>query len=148
MFLMYQDGHVSKTKIVMILLGVAVIGGLLVFNFMKQNPPSARIVLPDNLSAMAAAGQAPFEKNCSACHGSYGQGTDQGPPLIHNIYNPGHHGDQAFYLAARRGVRAHHWGFGNMPRLAPIAPEVMQSIVVFVREVQRANGIVYKAHNM
>lgn len=138
----------SKKKLFSILLGVAVIGAILVFNYMKQSPPTARIIMPDNLSVKASAGQAPFEKNCSACHGPFGQGSEQGPPLIHDIYNPGHHADQAFYLAVRRGVRAHHWRFGNMPRLAPIEPMVMQSIIAFVREVQRANGIVYKSHQM
>lgn len=144
----YRGARVSKMKLLSILLGIAVIGGILVFNYMKQEPAVARIILPENLSAKAVAGQAPFEKNCAQCHGSFGQGSDKGPPLIHDIYNPGHHGDQAFYLAAKRGVRAHHWRFGNMPRLAPVAPEVMQSIITFIREVQRANGIVYKAHKM
>ena len=104
--------------------------------------------MPDNLSAQAGTGQEAFGKNCAVCHGTFGQGSDKGPPLIDNIYNPGHHADEAFYLAAKRGVHAHHWRFGNMPALAPIDPLVMQSIIVFIREVQRANGIIYKSHKM
>ena len=36
-------------------------------------------------------------------------------PLVHKIYEPSHHSDMAFVLAAKNGVRSHHWNFGNMP---------------------------------
>ena len=65
-------------------------------------------------SAEAEAGQALFEENCMTCHGRHATGSDQGPPLVHRIYEPNHHGDMSFRLAVRNGVRAHHWPFGNM----------------------------------
>ena len=37
------------------------------------------------------------------------------PPLVHKLYEPGHHSDMAFIMAAKNGVRSHHWRFGNMP---------------------------------
>jgi mono/diheme cytochrome c family protein len=93
------------------------------------------------LSALAVEGQAAFSANCAQCHGPNGGGTDQGPPLIHPIYEPNHHADMAFVLAARNGSRAHHWQFGNMPPQPQVSETEIAAIIQFVREVQRANGI-------
>ena len=83
-----------------------------------------------------------FEAKCSACHGVNAAGRDgSGPPLIHKIYEPSHHGDGAFLVAATNGVRQHHWSFGNMPPVEGITQAEVKSIVTYVREVQRANGI-------
>jgi hypothetical protein len=51
------------------------------------------------------------------------------------------HGDGAFLVAATNGVRQHHWSFGNMPPVEGITQAEVKSIVTYVREVQRANGI-------
>lgn len=96
-----------------IVIGGMIIAAILTFNWIKKEPAEARIIMPDNLSQEAGKGHVAFTENCAACHGTTGQGTDQGPPLIHDIYNPGHHGDVAFYRAARFGVRAHHWPYGK-----------------------------------
>ena len=93
------------------------------------------------LSATARDGQKLFEANCMACHGKNAAGSEQGPPLINNIYRPNHHADQSFVLAAVRGVRAHHWQFGNMPPQPQVNETQMLKIVRYVRELQRANGI-------
>lgn len=100
------------------------------------------------LSAEATSGLASFNKNCASCHGPNASGSKQGPPLIHTIYNPGHHADGAFFLAAKTGVRQHHWTFGNMPPQPHVTDRDVTSILAYIRELQRANGIVYKAHNM
>jgi mono/diheme cytochrome c family protein len=100
------------------------------------------------LSPRAAAGQKVFNQNCSACHGIDGQGTHAGPPLIHNIYNPGDHGNGAFSSAVTKGVQQHHWPDGNMPAQPQIGFSDIAGIVSFIREVQKQNGIVKKAHNM
>ncbi len=86
-------------------------------------------------------GAAIFESKCAKCHGPEAQGTDQGPPLVHKIYEPGHHADVAFYLAVRRGVPAHHWPFGNMPPIEGVSDEDIEQIVAYVRGLQRAAGI-------
>ena len=88
-----------------------------------------------------AQGKALFEQNCSLCHGPAGDGTDQGPPLVHIIYEPNHHGDAAFILAARNGVRAHHWRFGDMPPLPDVTDVMVQEIVGYIRWLQRQVGI-------
>ena len=88
-----------------------------------------------------AQGKALFVENCSVCHGPAGDGTTQGPPLVHIIYEPSHHADAAFILAARNGVRAHHWRFGDMPPLPDVAEETVLEIVGYIRWLQRQVGI-------
>ncbi len=100
------------------------------------------------LSATATRGKTAFDANCATCHGMNASGTDKGPPLIHNIYNPGHHGDASFFFAAKQGVRAHHWRYGDMPPQPQVSEAQITDIVVYVRELQRANGIGYQPHRM
>jgi mono/diheme cytochrome c family protein len=87
------------------------------------------------------AGEAKFNANCSACHGLRGVGTEQGPPLVHKIYLPNHHPDVAFRSAAANGVRAHHWNFGNMPKIETATPDDVESIITYVRWLQQQAGI-------
>jgi mono/diheme cytochrome c family protein len=86
-------------------------------------------------------GQQLYDTNCAACHGPNATGTDKGPPLAHRIYEPGHHSDQAFHLAVRSGVAAHHWRFGNMPAQPRLSEAEVDAIVGYVRWVQREAGI-------
>ena len=103
--------------------------------------PIAEVRVP-TLSATATAGEAVFDANCAACHGDNAAGRDgAGPPLVHKIYEPNHHSDAAFFLAARQGVRSHHWPFGNMPPVAGVSDGDVALIVAYVRELQRANGV-------
>jgi mono/diheme cytochrome c family protein len=88
-----------------------------------------------------AGGKALFEQNCSPCHGPAADGTTQGPPLVHIIYEPNHHGDASFVLAARNGVRAHHWRFGDMAPLPNVTEEMVLEIVGYIRWMQRQVGI-------
>ena len=103
--------------------------------------------VPD-LTAFALTGKEIFAANCAACHGKNGAGSEKGPPLVHNIYNPGHHADGAFYLAAKRGVRQHHWQYGSMPPQPQVKKSEMQAIVRYIRELQIANDITFQPHNM
>lgn len=106
----------------------------------------AEFVLPE-LSPEASEGARYFTAVCAACHGESGTGTEKGPPLIHDIYNPGHHSDEAFFRAARFGVQQHHWPFGAMPPQQLTRAEVAR-IVTYIRELQVANGITFRPHNM
>lgn len=87
------------------------------------------------------AGETTFNANCAACHGKQAVGTDHGPPLVHKVYEPNHHGDQAFQYAAANGVRSHHWQFGNMPKIESVTPGDVDQIVKYVRWLQRQAGI-------
>lgn len=109
--------------------------------------PTVSVKVPA-LSAQASAGKVAFDANCAQCHGTNGAGTKQGPPFVNDIYNPGHHGDIAFSLAVRQGVRRHHWPYGDMPAQPKVTDAQLADIVRYVRELQQANGIFYKLHQM
>lgn len=104
--------------------------------------PLAQVVVPSSLTPIAERGMIAFEANCAQCHGTNSSGRDGiAPPLVHKIYEPNHHGDIAFTLAARHGVRAHHWRFGDMPPIEGVNDETVVEITAYIRELQRANGI-------
>ncbi len=99
------------------------------------------VTVPE-LGIMETAGMKAFDANCAACHGANAAGREgAGPPLVHVIYEPSHHGDGSFYLAARNGVRAHHWSFGDMPAQPQVTENEVERIVAYVRALQRASGI-------
>ena len=101
-----------------------------------------QVVVPETFSENAMIGQVAFEAKCAVCHGANAAGQDGvAPPLVHKIYEPSHHGDAAFLLAAKNGVRAHHWRFGNMPPVEGVTDGDVKMIIAYVRELQRANGI-------
>lgn len=104
---------------------------------------SGGIVVPQ-LSAAAQIGKEAYDGNCARCHGQNAAGTGNGPPLVHQFYHPGHHADGAFHAAVARGVRQHHWKFGNMPAQPHVTEQQTRMIVRYVRELQEANGIRYE----
>ena len=139
----------STTIVAAALIAIAAIAGGWLLFVNDDDPPTAAatetpasasdgIVMPE-LSGLAVQGRLAFGENCARCHGENGGGTN--PPLIHPIYEPGHHGDMAFVLAAQNGSRAHHWRFGDMPPQPQVGETEIAAIIQFVREVQRANGI-------
>jgi mono/diheme cytochrome c family protein len=108
----------------------------------EQGAPLANVTVPETLSERAQLGQVAFEATCAACHGENAAGKmGFGPPLVHKVYEPSHHGDMAFVIAAERGVRQHHWPFGDMPPQQGLTRADMAGIITYVRELQRANGI-------
>jgi len=139
--------HLPKIAVVLFVVGGAVV---LVSKFNGGGAATelVNVTLPTSLSAKAQRGARTFAENCAACHGDNASGSDKGPPLIHDIYNPGHHGDESFYLAMKTGVRQHHWPYGNMPPQTQVNTTMAGNILAYVREVQAANGIVYREHRM
>jgi mono/diheme cytochrome c family protein len=93
--------------------------------------------IPDDLQK----GHEKFHVFCAPCHGPQGVGTDHGPPLVHKIYEPSHHADIAFQRAAAQGVRAHHWKFGDMPKIEGVTPAEVTEIIAYVRWLQQQAGI-------
>lgn len=100
------------------------------------------VILPASSTTQEQMGETAFNAKCAACHGDSGAGRDGiAPPLIHKIYEPRHHGDMSFQLAAMNGVRAHHWPFGNMPAIEGVTPSDITTITAYIRAIQRVNGI-------
>jgi len=86
-------------------------------------------------------GKMSYQAFCQECHGVNGAGTDKGPTFLHKFYRPGHHGDQSFYMAAKNGVKAHHWKFGDMPPVDGVNETQVKNIIAYVRAIQQANGL-------
>jgi cytochrome c len=106
----------------------------------REREVLAQLSLPPT-PAEHREGDSLFAANCASCHGQSGRGSPQGPPLLHIIYEPSHHSDAAFVLAARQGVAAHHWRFGNMPPQPQVDSAAMRKIIAYVRWAQRETGI-------
>ncbi len=142
---------IIKKNLTPIIIATFLIGGLFImFNNNNSNDDLSHVVdvkVP-NLTAQAKQGEIAFKANCASCHGKNAGGSANGPPLIHDIYNSGHHADEAFIRAVKLGVRAHHWPFGNMAAITTISNIELQNIITYVRELQANNGIVSKAHKM
>jgi mono/diheme cytochrome c family protein len=124
----------SKLKIGVCLLGL---GLLVACDSSEPKPATGAGPVP----AEFQVGETAFNANCAACHGKQAAGTDHGPPFVNKIYEPNHHGDQAFQLATANGVKAHHWEFGNMPKVEGVTPGDVDQIVKYVRWLQRQAGI-------
>ena len=107
-----------------------------------QLASGAPAVVVPSLSENARAGEQVFNANCALCHGPNASGTGLGPPLVHKIYEPGHHQDFTIQSAVRNGVPAHHWQFGNMPPVPAVTDEDIPNLICYIRELQRANGII------
>lgn len=117
-------------------------------SLLADDRPNHVDVVVEGLSENARTGQLVFNQTCASCHGLNGEGSDAGPPLIHSIYNAGHHSNKAFYRAVTQGTRQHHWSFGDMPPQPHIGFSEMTYILSFIREVQEINGIETEAHRM
>jgi len=91
--------------------------------------------------ADAAKGAQVFAENCARCHGAEAKGTNQGPPLIHKVYRPGHHADIAFHWAVKDGTKQHHWQFGDMPPIKGVSPDEVGHVIAYIRKEQRNAGI-------
>lgn len=107
----------------------------------QSGGPMVSVTVPVLMGA-ALDGEQVFNANCAVCHGENAAGRfGSGPPLVHKIYEPSHHGDMAFMLAPRQGVRAHHWPFGDMPPVDGLSDADVEQVISYVRTLQRANGI-------
>ena len=86
------------------------------------------------LSQKAKQGQRNYKKWCASCHGRTAAGSKRGPSLID--YERSHHSDGFFFDAVRQGVKAHHWNFGDMPKVEELTDEEIAKVIVYVREIQ------------
>ena len=96
--------------------------------------------IPVQDAELVAQGEPLYQASCASCHGADLRGTDQGPSHLSMVYEPNHHGDGAFILAARRGVPQHHGSYGDMEPVPGLSEDDLAAIVAYVREQQRLNG--------
>ncbi len=89
----------------------------------------------------SAQGKRLYEQNCAVCHGLDLKGSETGPPMLHRIYEPSHHGDASFQMAVKFGTRAHHWKFGDMKPVQGVTPDEVAHITAYIRQRQRQAGI-------
>jgi mono/diheme cytochrome c family protein len=132
-----------RRLILVAVIGVLIAVGYISSNLVQRERQTAErrpVVIPE-LSEAARAGARAFALHCAACHGGDAGGSATGPTLLDSIYRPAHHADVSFVLAVRHGVAAHHWSFGKMPPVPGLNADEVASIIRYVREVQRANGV-------
>lgn len=134
-------------KLIIVLLVMGAVTFLVFRTFQTTDQPAANgapladVTVPQ-LTGLASEGEIVFNDNCAVCHGENAAGQDGvAPPLVHIIYEPGHHSDMSFVLAAKQGVRQHHWPFGNMPTVEGVSDGEIAKIIAYIRTLQRANGI-------
>ncbi len=125
--------------------------------FKRRQNRLVKALLPCVLAALLAAcgggsatapepgdpdrGATVYAASCAVCHGPEAAGSGTGPPLVDEIYRPGHHADGAFLVAVRGGVRQHHWDFGPMPALPGLSDQDVADVTAYVRRLQEAAGI-------
>lgn len=109
----------------------AVIAVVLVTGEDPERPPA-----PGSSEQLAAGGEV-FGQNCATCHGADAAGGLAGPPLIHELYEPGHHPDSAIRTAVARGVQPHHWEFAGMPPIPDLSEGDVDAVIAYIRNVQR-----------
>jgi len=68
------------------------------------------------------------------------RGTDRGPSHLSIVYEPNHHGDDAFRSAIANGARQHHWNFGDMAAIPGLDDGQIDAIIAYVRFEQERQG--------
>ena len=137
-----RDKSPRKRRFIVVAFAAIALIGIAVYQVVGRNKaagPTVDVRVPA-FTALAQQGARHFDISCAGCHGEYAKGTGTGPPLVHRIYEPSHHGDNAIGRAVRLGVRPHHWRFGPMPKVE-VSDRALESIIAYIRELQRANGI-------
>ena len=136
----------KRAAIPLVLAGAIGIGGYLIFGKNEKEAvngsPIVEIHVPESLSAKAQVGKKKYAANCMDCHGENAAGQEGvAPPLVHFLYEPGHHSDESFQRAVALGVKSHHWPFGDMPPVEDLTRRDVEAILAYIRELQQANGI-------
>jgi len=117
-----------KRLIILLVLTVSACGG---------TAESSAPLAGDELLALGGDSYRTF---CAACHGIDLRGTTLGPSFLSIVYEPNHHADFAFVSAAKNGVVAHHWGFGDMPAVPQITDQEITAVTAYVRSIQDSEG--------
>jgi len=130
-------------KFTLIFTSVLLMFGLITggFYLIRNRTKGTGAIIVPQLSPDAKRGEFAFGNYCIECHGQNAAGADKGPPLVHRIYTPSHHSNVSFVRAVTLGARQHHWLFGNMAPLPQVERKEIDLIIIYIRELQKANGI-------
>ena len=104
-------------------------------------------VIAAELSEEAIQGEALFKANCPGVPRRERGGHEAGSAADSRHLQSGSPFGQGFLSGGRRlGVRAHHWPYGDMPPQPQVKEAEVALIIRYIRELQEANGIVYKRY--
>jgi len=87
-----------------------------------------------------SAGAELYQENCASCHGADLRGTEQGPSHLSIVYEPNHHGDDAFRSAILNGAQQHHWSFGDMAAIPGLDDDEIDDVIAYIRSEQERQG--------
>ena len=90
--------------------------------------------------AAGVTGAELYQANCASCHGADLRGTEQGPSHLSIVYEPNHHGDDAFRSAILNGAQQHHWNFGDMAAIPGLDDDEIDDVIAFIRSEQERLG--------
>ncbi|MFN3255381.1 MAG: c-type cytochrome [Ilumatobacter sp.] len=90
--------------------------------------------------AAGVTGAELYQANCASCHGADLRGTEQGPSHLSIVYEPNHHGDDAFRSAILNGAQQHHWNFGDMAAIPGLDDDEIDDVIAYIRSEQERQG--------
>jgi mono/diheme cytochrome c family protein len=118
-------------------IAAAVTGALVLFAAACGGAPATSE--PASLAGLGAGADL-YQSNCASCHGADLRGTDKGPSHLSIVYEPNHHGDDAFRSAILNGAQQHHWNFGDMAPIAGLDNDAIDDVIAYVRSEQERQG--------
>jgi mono/diheme cytochrome c family protein len=118
-------------------IAAAVTGALVLFAAACGGAPATSEPAP---LAGSGAGADLYQSNCASCHGADLRGTDKGPSHLSIVYEPNHHGDDAFRSAILNGAQQHHWNFGDMAPITGLDNDAIDDVIAYVRSEQERQG--------
>jgi mono/diheme cytochrome c family protein len=113
---------------------------LIVFAAACGGAPEAMEPASPASPASSGVGADLYQSNCASCHGADLQGTDKGPSHLSIVYEPNHHGDDAFRSAILQGAQQHHWNFGDMAAITGLDNDEIDDVIAYVRSEQERQG--------
>lgn len=104
-----------------------------------SDPATTEPATPSGQSNQSAGAEL-YQSSCASCHGSDLRGTDKGPSHLSIVYEPNHHGDDAFRSAIVNGAQQHHWNFGDMAAIPGLDDDEIDEIIGYIRSEQERQG--------
>ena len=95
----------------------------------------------DGSAGVASSDGAPlYDGDCASCHGGDLRGTDFGPSLLSEIYEPNQLPDDSIRDAIRNGAAQDNWEFGPMPAITRLDDDEITAMITYIRDVQEREG--------